>query len=680
MSNEQVKKKYIDEANDLINELEDILLEIDNNPDDKSLVERVFRVMHSLKGSGAMFGYEKISEITHELESIYDNIRSDKITISRQLLDITFASVDHIRNLLLDELSEEIKLQHEKIKNQITGFLDDSEIRDNNDLQNNITKTDIGSELSTWYIFFKPDEDIMKSGNNPLYLVDELSFLGESMIIVRTGHIPPLDSFDTDLCYLEWEIFLVTAADIEDIKEVFMFVEDICTIKIEKLADTNLFSLKPFISVIARYKTEQASISTEAIKSLIADRLMSLQDTGIPSKESNEKKTKKSKELKLASIRVASHKLENLMNLVSELVTTQARLSLFAKEQNNSNLKQIAEDVQKLSRHLRDNALDICLIPLDNIINRFRRLVRDLSAELHKDIILHTEGMDAELDINIIEQLIDPLMHIIRNSIDHGIETPEIRRQKGKPAQGNISIKAFYSGTNLVIIITDDGAGINPTNVRETALTKGLINKDADISDKDIINFVFEHGFSTAKQISGTSGRGVGMDVVRQKIEEIRGEVSIDSKPGIETSITIKLPLTLSIIDGLLVKIHKTSFLIPLSVVEQIAAVSNQQVETSFNNLLIINQQQLSFCNLRKEFDITDDIPKYYEIVIVNYDNQHVGLLFDKVIGEYQAVLKPLGKHYKKQDIFSGATILGNGTVALVIDTNKTIKKFTETL
>jgi two-component system chemotaxis sensor kinase CheA len=302
--------------------------------------------------------------------------------------------------------------------------------------------------------------------------------------------------------------------------------------------------------------------------------------------------------------------------------------------------------------------------------------VRDLSNELKKDVSFVIEGAETELDKTIIENLADPLMHILRNSMDHGIESPEARVKAGKPRQGKILLKAFYSGANVHIQVSDDGAGIDTEIIKSKAIAKGIISPDAILSRKEILDLIFIPGFSTADKITDLSGRGVGMDVVRRKISDIRGEVEVESEVGHGTTLTIKLPLTLSIIDGLLVKICNTHYIIPLAVVDKIYAVEHRKLMKAFNNVLILDGEQIPFFNLRQEFNEPESDALMEEIVVVRFEDKQVGIAVDTVLGEYQAVLKPLGKHYKRQEIISGATILGDGTIALVLDPNKTIKLF----
>jgi two-component system chemotaxis sensor kinase CheA len=382
------------------------------------------------------------------------------------------------------------------------------------------------------------------------------------------------------------------------------------------------------------------------------------------------------KEQTISSIRVASEKIDHMMNLVSELVTTQARLSLKAEQSNDGELLSIAENVQKLSRQLRDNAFDIALVPVETMLTRFQRLVRDLSSSMNKKVKFTAEGTETELDKNIIETLTDPLLHILRNSIDHGIETPEERAKKGKPEEGHILLKAYYSGASVHIQIHDDGKGIDVEKVKAKAIEKGIVDTNEKVSQRELYDLIFKSGFSTSDNVTDVSGRGVGMDVVKRKLAEIRGEVEIDSEVNVGTTLTVKLPLTLSIIDGLLVQIEDNSYVVPLSAVDKIYAARHNDVVDTFNNLIVLDGEQVPFFYLREEFALPESNSDMEEIVVVQYEDKRIGLVVDTVIGEYQAVLKSLGKMYKRQDIISGATILGDGTVALVLDTNKMIDQF----
>ncbi|MDX9854259.1 MAG: chemotaxis protein CheA [Tenuifilaceae bacterium] len=667
------KKKFIEEATDLIEGLEKSLLALEENPDDPTLIQQVFRVMHTLKGNSGMFGFDLIDRFTHDLETVYDLIRNGSLRVNRQVLDVTLAAVDHLKLLLNEDnySDKEFIHTHEQLTKRVASLIDGSHPAEQASNAYRSNESAVGE--CTYYILFEPRKEIFANGTNPLYLIDEVASLGNSLVFAHVNRVPNLKDINPESCYTYWEIILATKEGTNAINDVFIFVEDESSLDIQKLADLNLLEDPTFVAESKRIATEKEDIGYNMLQSL-AEKAIKQQQQKQADIIKREKITVK--DTTISSIRVSSEKLDVLMNLVSELVTTQARLSLFAEQNAIPGLTAIAENVQKLSRQLRDTAFSIVLIPIENMLTRFQRLVRDLSNELRKDVVFITEGSDTELDKTIIESLADPLMHILRNSLDHGIEDAEVRQKMGKPRQGKITLKAFYSGANVLIQVSDDGAGIDPELIREKAIAKGIIAADRKLSQREILDLVFLPGFSTAKKVTDVSGRGVGMDVVRRKIADIRGEVEIDSEKGVGTTITIKLPLTLSIIDGLLVKIDDTHYVIPLSAIDKIYAVPTKEIYEKYNNVVILDGRQISFFNLRQEFNVGSVDSEFMQVVVVNYEEKRVGLVVDHVVGEYQAVLKPLGKHYKSQEMVSGATILGDGTVALVVDTNKIIKQF----
>lgn len=672
-------EKFIEEATDNIKDLEDALLVLENDPNNKELIERVFRAMHSIKGGGAMFGFQKLSEFTHHLENLYDLVRENKLKVTHDLLDITLQSVDHMKVLLTNNNldSPNLTAQHNNLIVRVKKITDAKE-------ENSVPLTDSEenelSKLKTYYIYFEPNKDIFNDGTNPLFLLDELHTLGDCKVYSHFNKVPEIDKIDITKCYTYWEILLATVEDVNTINDVFIFVEDQCKLEISEVADFNILMNERIVDQLTELAREKHDIGLSELQQVIKNN----SDNKETDLSEIEKAIQQSgsvpsvKENVISSIRVSSSKLDRMMNLVSELVTTQARLSLYAEQTGDSELSAIAENVQKLSRQLRDNAFDIVLVPIETMLTRFQRLVRDLSKEQNKNIAFSAEGLDTELDKTIIESLTDPLLHIIRNSIDHGIESAGQRKKLNKPEQGKILLKAFYSGANVIIQISDDGSGIDPEKIRNKAIQKGLISKDADLTKKEILDLAFLPGFSTADNVTDVSGRGVGMDVVKRKLAEIRGEVEIDSEVNVGTTLTIKLPLTLSIIDGLLVKIDDNHYIIPLNAVDKIYATEHKNVVNTYNNMIILDGEQIPFYYLREEFDLPEGTQSVEQIIIVSYSDHKIGLVVDDVVGEYQAVLKTLGKLYKKQEIISGATILGDGTVALVVDPNKMIAQFSK--
>ncbi len=645
-----LKNKYIDEARDLVEELESSLLLLEENPDNPDIINRIFRALHTLKGSGSMFGFDLISEFTHGLETVYEEIRGQRFRLSPQILNLTLRSVDVIRKLLIQGSDPEQSLidQTRELKAKILDQTGMQELPQSQQVFNPDPDPDDDDNQTEkqFRISFEPGPDILKTGNNPLYMLDELCTLGEASIQWIPLAIPLLEEMDVHHCYSAWNIDLKTLHSEHLIKDVFLFIEEDSKISITRRESVTPTEAVMEIIPVKEQLQEDSPVAKQAV-----------QDTS-------------------STIRVSSLKLDQLMNLVSELVTLQARLDLMAEETPNNEFTNLAESLHKLSRQLRDTTFDICMVPLQSIVTRFQRLVRDLSADTGKNVRFIAEGADTELDKTIIETITDPLLHIIRNSMDHGIELPAERMKAGKPEIAVIRMRAFYQGPNVCIEISDDGAGINSSKVLTKAREKGLVTKDKELSEKETYDLLFQPGFSTASAVSAISGRGVGLDVVRQKISSIRGEVKVDSAPGQGTTFMLKLPLTLSIIDGLLVDVAGERFILPLEFVSKIVVMQREEIQQVYKGLVTVDEQKIPFFNLRREFNCQGEIPGHSEVILVNYAGKQVGLAVDMVIGEYQVVIKPLGRVFHDLNMFSGAAILGDGGLALVLDLHRMISEF----
>lgn len=675
------KNIFIEEANELIALLESALLELDKDRSEKSYVEEIFRVMHTLKGNSSMFGYVHIAELVHNLENIYDNIRSNRIVICNEIINITFSALDHLKVIIKDEqlLGDTVKEYHQQLLQQINLFVNDSAgHKKSND------KTEIESnDKNTFYILFKPDKSILFSGNDPLLVIKDLMNLGATKIVPHFDDVKSFGDISPLNCYAYWEIFIETKADEEEIKSCFLFVEDLSTIEIKKINEVQVLKNIEFLEYVSKFSFTDSLIDFDYLNNVFYNDGNKTELKQFAIDNQTEKKQlavdrNKPGEKISSSIRVGSDKLDELMNLVSELVTTQASLTLYAEINKNPELITIAENVEKLSRKLRDVAFGMTLIPINTMFGRFQRLVRDLAISLNKEINFITEGGDTELDKSIIDTLTDPIMHIIRNSVDHGIESPQDRINKGKSASGVVKLKAYYSGVYVYIQISDDGKGINPEMIRQKAISKGIIKEDDNLSYSEIYDLLFYPGFSTANVITDVSGRGVGMDVVKKNVSELKGTIHVSSEIEKGSVMTIRLPLTLSIIDGLLVTIDNLKFIIPLSVINKCYEVRSKLMENNFNRLIILDDKQVPFVDLRNHFNFSSPVPELSQVIVVNENNQLVGIAVDSIIGEYQAVIKPLGKYYRKQGFISGATILGDGSIALVLDAHHLIKNYKE--
>lgn len=646
---EQYKDTFIEESLELLSDIEKALLLMEVTPHDTTLIQQVFRALHTIKGNSSMFGFTIVADFTHHLESVYEYIRSGKQQLNKTILDITLAAVDHLFTLVKNPNDKLIAASqaHIAISTKLSSLLKDIETnRDHANITLASNSNELNLGLKTYSIYFAPHKEIFYNGTNPLSLLVELQALGKCQISCNTANIPLLESLEPAHCYTSWNIDLETEAELAAIQEVFLFVTGCCELDIElEKPQTNTVDT---ITNIAEHEALQHAESPVTKKGINV----------------------------ISSIRVPSEKLDGLMGLVSELITLQAKLGNIAGQSLQPELLNVSENFEKILTRLRDNAFSLCLVPVKTMLTPFTRLVRDLSDELNKEIEFITEGTETELDKNIIEGVSDPLMHLLRNSIDHGIENEETRLKLGKRKQGRIVFKAYCAGTNVYIEIQDDGRGIDPDKIRQKAIEKGLIGKDETLSEVELFNLIFLPGFSTAERVSTISGRGVGMDVVKRKIEEIRGQIKITSVVNGGTTTIIKLPITVSIIDGLLVQINEDSYVIPLSSVERcLEAPATKQVN-NFNKVLILDGQQIPYINLPDEFGSVTAGATTCEVVLVYFEEKRVALIVDRVIGKFQAVLKPLGKHFQKNENISGATILGDGSIALVLDTNKVAEQY----
>jgi two-component system, chemotaxis family, sensor kinase CheA len=669
-SNSKFQEVFIEEASDLINQLEEQLLQLEGDINDKNLIDTIFRIMHTLKGNSNMFGYQHLGEITHHLENVYDDIRGDKLQTTRDILETTLMCIDHFR-ALLDDQELSVPQNAEQQKYLLGRIKNTSSATDVDQGESQVTEEVNEGGTKTYYLFFKPGSDVFDDGTNPLYFVYDLNDLGECCIISSLDDLPSDDAYKPELCYAFWHIVISTDSSLDEIKEHFLFLKEESQPEVRLLSGSDLLKDKKFVDWFkkeAKQNTPLKDFKETDAKPVVSGK-----------KESEPSHTQvKAQEQVISSIRVSSQKIDILMNLISELVTKQAELSMLASEAENAKLQEVTEGLESISRDLRDNAFSISLIPLEKSVLRFQRLVRDVSAKFKKKVDFVVLGKETELDKTIIEKIIDPIMHILRNSIDHGIESPAARKKLDKPEHGTITLKAFPSGANVVIQISDDGAGINLEKVKSHAIRKGYISENDQPTKDDLLKLILTPGFSTADNVSEVSGRGVGMDVVHQKIIEIRGELEIQTEKDKGTEMTIKLPLTVSIIDSLLVTISGDYYIIPLDSIERCAEVTSDVIINAKNNHIVLDGEYLPVLDLRNEFVINTERPGIQRIVIVSYRDTKVGLVVDTIIGNYQAVLKSLSAFYREQDMVSGASILGSGEVALVLDTNRLILKYTE--
>lgn len=643
--------------------LEEVLLELESSPEDLSLVNTAFRSIHTIKGSGSMFGFEALTQFTHHLETALDHVRKGMVPVSQDLISVVLESLDHIQ-LLLDELNpsqaqlntgnELLNRLHAVTGEQPVDSKNQTVVTEEQTVQDN-------TESTQWHIYFKPSQSSFIDGFDVGPILRELNSLGQCKVTANGESLPVLADLDPEQSYLSFDVLLESSATFEDIHDVFMFVAEDWTISIE-------VDKRP-------EQSAQVSLIDEGDMSAEAPQFVS--DSKQPAKQPlKEDKNTANQDV---SVRVPARKLDILMDLVGELVITQARMSQVSHQVEDERIAAIAEELERLTTNLRDNTFEIRMLPIGTTFSRFKRLVRDLSKELKKDIRLITEGAETELDKMVIDSLADPLVHLIRNSVDHGIESVEVRQKTGKPKEGTIHLSARHAESSVMITITDDGAGLDAEKIYNKAVERHIISAGQHLSEKECYQLIFEPGFSTAAQVSDISGRGVGMDVVKRSIQDLRGEVRLDSAKGKGTTITIRLPMTLAIIEGLIVSVGKEVFVFPLSHVEECVELTKTEIHKDRSkdvDLIPIRGELLPFLRLREWFECPGETPDIEQIVIVHHDNTFFGFSVDQIIGQQQVVIKNLGTVGRKQTNFAGATITGDGGVAMIIDVDQTIKEF----
>ena len=682
---------YKEEAYELLADLESSLMELEESPDDTELIGRVFRAMHTIKGSGAMFGFDDIAAFTHEVETAFDKVRNGTVRVTSGLIDVTLRARDQIRSML--DASETADGADKAEADEIIATLrklvasgDVSPEAETPPVPKNVKKEPAeATGPVTYRIRFRPDREIFSTGTNPLPLLQELREMGDCRVIAHTDAVPMLEEIDPEGCYTCWDIILTTDKGTNAVRDVFIFIEDGCSLNIDEI-DKEGLSNEEAHKRLGDILIERGDLSEQDLRKAlgkqrrIGELLVEegvVDERQIESALAEQKHVKEAREKRQVAeasqtIRVPSDRLDALVNLVGELVTVQARLSQTSASSSDAGLLSIAEEVERLTGELRDNTMSLRMLPIGTTFSKFRRLVRDLSAELGREVEMTTDGAETELDKTVIEKLNDPLVHLIRNSIDHGIEPPDLREAADKPRKGTIHLSAEHSGANVLIRIQDDGAGLDAGAIRTKAVERGLIAPDAELPEKEIFSLILAPGFSTAKKVTSVSGRGVGMDVVKKAIDSLRGTIDISSTRGMGTTMTLRLPLTLAIIEGLLVEIGTEFFIFPLSAVEEcVELTATDSAMSSGGHLAHVRGQIVPYIRLREQFSIGGSRPPIEQIVIVGLDGQRVGFVVDNVVGEHQTVIKTLGKVYQDIEGISGATILGDGTVALILDIPK---------
>lgn len=671
-------KLYVEEAKELLDELEHSLLALEEDPTDAERVATCFRAMHTIKGGGAMFGFEEVSRVTHDVESVFDRVRAGEVPVSKALLTLALEVRDHLLTLIQtspDAVDAGLRKLSDSFIDRFKAFLPAGGPEASPGRPDQpppaAEQGEVRSRVIYW-VRFEPHPDMLLSGNEPLRLLAELDTLG--ILRARPGGRlpPPMDSpdFDPEKLYGYYDILLETNSPEDYIRDVFIFVDSDSGVHVRQVCDCQM-RVSDLDEMLLTLEGKEDVLDAEAalrnafVEKLAAIDLAKRQSVG--QAEARPARTPEAAVSSSSTLRVDSGKLDRLLNMVGELVILQSRLRQCVNASDLDAVTAVDEDLERLTDELRTETLGMRMLPISTVFNVFQRLVRDLGTHLSKEVEFVTVGGRTELDKTVIDRLKDPLIHILRNSLDHGIEPPEERLRQGKPPRGTITLEAMHSGGHVLIIVSDDGRGISLDAVRAKAVERGLIAPDAELTEKEMFDLIFQPGFSTAAVVSDVSGRGVGMDVVRRNIEDLRGMVELQSHMGQGTKVLVRLPLTLAIIDGFNVMIENESYIIPLAnlrgfqerfVTGPVRAVDSVEYRGELIPLV----------SLRKLFEIQGAQPECERVVVTEVEGECVGLSVDRVVGRQQAVIKSLGEGCRHIKWLSGTTINGDGSISLIVD------------
>jgi two-component system chemotaxis sensor kinase CheA len=646
---------FIAESSDLLREMETGLLNCSGASTDPETINLIFRVAHTIKGSAGLFGLDSIVEFVHVMETALDLVRLGRVSMTDELVSVLLRCKDHVEALLslvgasgasldpdLERRGAELLVALRRVAGGDEPVSQSGSVGGGNAASGVATPS--AAVLADWHLCVRFGAGVLTSGMDPLGFIRYLQTFCEIVALrVLDDALPAPAEMDPESCYLGFEIDLRTASSKASIEAAFEFVREDCTL-----------SVTPIVS-------KAAPVTAAPVPDIAADEPGKKQTAG--------------GEVAAASafIRVDAGKLDNLITRIGELIIAAAGANLLARRTRNGELQESTSNLSELVEQVREGALQLRMVKIGGTFNRFQRTVRDVSRELGKEIQLVVRGEDTELDKTVVEQIADPLTHLVRNAIDHGIEPAEVRVARGKPAAGTLTLNAFHDSGSIVIEVSDDGGGLKRDRILAKATERGLIEEGRSLTDSEVFGFIFEAGFSTAESVTNLSGRGVGMDVVKRNITALRGTVGIQSEEGRGTTVTVRLPLTLAIINGFQVAVGKSSFVLPLDTIEECVEFS-AEAGHDFANL---RGTVLPFVRLRDVFGTSEPASRRQSIVVVKHAGERAGLVVDALLGEFQTVIKPLGKLFRNVDCVSGSSILGNGEVALILDVPSLVKQAT---
>jgi two-component system chemotaxis sensor kinase CheA len=666
----QFHQVFFEESFEGLDIMEELLLSLNDGDPDQESINTIFRSAHSIKGGSATFGFNSVSEFTHILESLLDEMRDGNRDVTSEAVDLLLQSVDCLRDMLtsLQDDGECDASLAQELGKKFLALEGGDELASIQDAAE--TLEEAASSDGVWLINFKPESHILCNGNEPLRMFRELGMMGECHVHLVEDSIPDWSSLEPEEIHLQWQIELRADITKDDITEVFEWVLDECELDISQNT-----SVRDQPGAPEARAEEIAQPEPPSIEPSKEEQPAELARVSTSTEVAKKVQPKKEVNRAASSIRVDIDKVDSLINLVGELVITQSMLSQVGTDFHVKQLEVLKQGLAQLeqnTRELQESVMQIRMMPISFAFNRFPRMVRDLAKQLNKKVELEISGEHTELDKTVMEQIGDPLVHLVRNSMDHGIEPAEERLAKGKPETGTVKLYACHQGGSIMIEISDDGRGINAPRVFAKAVEKGLVSAQDNLSDQDIFRLLFEPGFSTAENVTDVSGRGVGMDVVKRNITLLGGSIDVDSELDKGSTFSIRLPLTLAILDGQLIRIGEQIFVVPLISVTESLQIDSHCISTVGGemDLYQLREEYVPIINMADEFGFKSDNNDIEEslLVVVEGEDQKIGLLVDELMEQQQVVIKSLEENYKSIEGISGATILGDGRVALIID------------
>ena len=703
------QQTYIVESRELLRDMEAALLRLERAPQDAEAITAIFRAAHTIKGSSGAFNFDAIVEFTHAMESLLDQIRSGRTPIDIGLIALLLGCGDHVSSLLDCLAADDRKAAFERIRatgedllGRLNDYLDSAPLPKiiEEPAREPVAEVIGGATVASggWHISLRFGRNVLRNGLDPLSFIRYLESLGEiTEVTTLFDTMPEAANMDPESCYLGMELDFNGAVTKETIDDVFEYLREDCAIRIfpphSRISDyidlinalpedkTRLGELLVKSGALTRRELEEGLALQRRLKEeggqpgaahRIGEILVgkgAVQNELVNAALEKQDLIKKSKAIESSFVRVRADKLDELITLVGELVIASAGTALAAQRAGDVAAVEAAATMAQMVEEVRDRALKLRMVPIGETFARFTRIARDLGRELGKEIDLELEGTETELDKSMVDRIADPLLHLVRNAIDHGIETAEQRRERGKPTAGRLRLNAFHDSGSIVIEVSDDGDGLDRKRILERARERGLIAPGHAPGDDEIHRLIMQSGFSTAKTVSNISGRGVGMDVVRRNVESLRGTLSIDSAEGRGTTFTLRLPLTLAIIDGFLVGVDKSSYVVPLEmVIECLELSAEDRTRIAGSGYINLRGEVLPLLRLREVFEAHGDTGRRENIVVVSHAGRRAGFVVDTLLGEFQTVIKPLGRLFERLSGISGSTILGNGDVALILD------------